>query len=398
MPIQISETLKLVKPSPTLAITARAAALRAAGQNIISMSVGEPDFDTPEHIKQAAIKAINEGFTKYTAVDGMPRLKKAIQAKFANENQLNYDLNQIIVSAGAKQVLYNLFQALLNPGDEVVIPAPYWVSYPDMAYLARATPVIIDTDIESRFKITPAQLKQAITPKTRLFVINSPSNPSGMAYSAEELAALGEVLKKHPQVVIATDDIYEHILWPGNKFYTLLNVCPELYDHMVVVNGASKAYSMTGWRIGYAGGPAPLIAAMEMIQSQSTSNTCSISQVAAAAGLESGIACIAPMVAAFKRRHDILIAGLNELPGVHALPVDGTFYAYPDVRGAMKNLNLKTDVEFAEYLLVEAKVAVVPGSAFGTPGYIRMSYATSDENILEALKRLKVALAYPESA
>jgi aspartate aminotransferase len=398
MSIQISETLKLVKPSPTLAITARAAALRAAGQNIISMSVGEPDFDTPEHIKQAAIQAINQGFTKYTAVDGMPRLKKAIQAKFANENQLNYDLNQIIVSAGAKQVLYNLFQALLNPGDEVVIPAPYWVSYPDMAYLARATPVIIDTDIESRFKITPAQLERAITPKTRLFVINSPSNPSGMAYSADELAALGEVLKKHPHVVIATDDIYEHILWPGNQFYTMLNVCPELYDRMIVVNGASKAYSMTGWRIGYAGGPAPLIAAMEMIQSQSTSNPCSISQVAAAAGLESGIACITPMVTAFKRRHDILIAGLNDLPGVHALPVDGTFYAYPDVRDAMKNLNLKTDVEFAEYLLVEAKVAVVPGSAFGTPGYIRMSYATSDENILEALQRLKLALSYAESA
>lgn len=392
MPIQLSETLKLVKPSPTLAITARAAALRASGQSIISMSVGEPDFDTPDHIKEAAIKAIHEGFTKYTAVDGMPRLKKAIQAKFANENQLNYNLNQIIVSAGAKQVLYNLFQALLNPGDEVVIPAPYWVSYPDMAYLANAKPVIIDTDIDRQFKISPEQLAQAITPKTRLFIINSPSNPSGMAYSAAELAALGEVLKQHPQVVIATDDIYEHILWPGNTFTTLLNVCPELYDRTVVVNGASKAYAMTGWRIGYAGGPAELIAAMDMIQSQSTSNPCSISQVAAAAGLESGTACITDMVTAFKRRHDILIAGLHTLDGVRALPVDGTFYAYPDVRGAMKKLNHNTDVEFAEYLLVEAKVAVVPGSAFGTPGYVRISYATSDQNIVEALSRLKAVL------
>lgn len=392
MPIQLSETLKLVKPSPTLAITARAAALRASGQNIISMSVGEPDFDTPDHIKEAAIKAIHEGFTKYTAVDGMPRLKKAIQAKFANENQLNYNLNQIIVSAGAKQVLYNLFQALLNPGDEVVIPAPYWVSYPDMAYLANAKPVIIDTDIDHQFKISPEQLAQAITPKTRLFIINSPSNPSGMAYSAAELAALGEVLKQHPQVVIATDDIYEHILWPGNRFTTLLNVCPELYDRTVVVNGASKAYAMTGWRIGYAGGPAELIAAMDMIQSQSTSNPCSISQVAAAAGLESGTACITDMVTAFKRRHDILIAGLHSLPGVRVLPVDGTFYAYPDVSGAMSKLNHETDVEFAEYLLVEAKVAVVPGSAFGTPGYVRISYATSDQNIVEALSRLKAVL------
>jgi aspartate aminotransferase len=393
MPIQLSDTLALVKPSPTLAITARAAALRAAGQNIISMSVGEPDFDTPEHIKQAAIQAINEGFTKYTAVDGMPRLKKAVQAKFANENKLNYDLKQIIVSAGAKQVLYNLYQALLNPGDEVVIPAPYWVSYPDMAYLAKAKPVIIDTDIDRRFKISPEQLEKAITPKTRLFIINSPSNPSGMAYSAEELTALGEVLKKHPQIVIATDDIYEHILWPGNTFYTLLNVCPELADRTVVVNGASKAYAMTGWRIGYAAGPETLIAAMEMIQSQSTSNPCSISQVAAAVGLESGTACITEMVIAFKRRHDILVAGLNALPGIRALPVDGTFYAYPDVRGAMKTLNFNSDVEFSEFLLVEAKVAVVPGSAFGTPGYIRLSYATSDENIQEALKRFKAVLS-----
>ncbi len=392
MPLQLSDRVKLVKPSPTLAITARAAALRAAGQNIISMSVGEPDFDTPEHIKEAAIKAIHDGFTKYTAVDGMPRLKKAIQAKFANENHLHYELNQIIVSAGAKQILYNLYQALLNPGDEVVIPAPYWVSYPDMAYLANAKPVIIDTDIDRHFKISPEQLAQAITPKSRLFILNSPSNPSGMAYSADELAALGEVLLQHPHVVIATDDIYEHILWPGNTFTTLLNVCPELYNRTVVVNGASKAYSMTGWRIGYAGAPVELVAAMEAIQSQSTSNPCSISQVAAAVGLESGTDCITSMVSAFKRRHDILIEGLNNLPGVRALTVDGTFYAYPDVREAMKKLNHQTDIEFAEFLLVEAKVAVVPGSAFGTPGYLRISYATSDENIVEALKRLQAVL------
>lgn len=392
MTIQLSDTLKLVKPSPTLAITARAAALRAEGQNIISMSVGEPDFDTPEHIKQAAIKAIQDGFTKYTPVDGTPRLKKAVQAKFANENRLNYDLKEIIVSAGAKQIFYNLFQALLNPGDEVIIPAPYWVSYPDMAYLAKAKPVIIETDIDAHFKITPEQLEKAITPKSRLFIINSPSNPSGMAYSADELAALGEVLKKHPHIVIASDDIYEHILWEGNTFHTLLNVTPELKDRTVVINGASKAYSMTGWRIGYAAGPASLMAALEMIQSQSTSNACSISQIAAAAGLEAGTACITEMVAAFKRRHDILISGLNEIPGFRAIPVDGTFYAYPDVRGAIQTRNFINDVEFAEFLLVEAKVAVVPGSAFGTPGYIRLSYAISDENILEAIKRFKSAL------
>lgn len=392
MTIALSKTLALVKPSPTLTIAARAAALRAEGQNIVSMSVGEPDFDTPEHIKQAAIQAIHDGFTKYTPIDGMPRLKKAIQAKFANENQLTYDLKQIIASCGAKHVLYNLFQALLNPGDEVIIPAPYWVSYPDMALLANAKPVIVYAGIDQHFKITPEQLEQAITPKTRLFIMNSPSNPSGMAYTAEELAALGEVLEKHPQIIIATDDIYEHILWPGNAFYTLPAVCPALYDRTVVVNGASKAYSMTGWRIGYAAGPADLIGAMNMIQSQSTSNPCSISQVAAAAGLESGTDCIAEMVIAFKRRHDILTAGLNDLPGIRALPVDGTFYSFPDIRGAMSTLGYKTDVEFAEFLLVEAKVAVVPGSAFGTPGYIRLSYATSDESIQEALKRLKAAL------
>lgn len=295
MEIKLSQRIQRIKPSPTLAMTARAAALKAAGRDIIGLGAGEPDFDTPDHIKDAAIKAIQRGFTKYTAVDGTPALKRAIAEKFLRENKLNYTSAQIIVSVGGKQSFFNLAQALLNHGDEVIIPAPYWVSYPDMVLLADGVPVIVNTDINQKFKLTPAQLETAITPRTRLFVINSPSNPTGVGYSAAELTALGEVLRRFPHVLIATDDMYEHIRWSAEPFYNILNVCPDLYERTIVLNGVSKTYAMTGWRIGYCAGPAPLVAAMANLQSQSTSNPTSIAQVAAQAALEGGLDSIKPI-------------------------------------------------------------------------------------------------------
>ncbi|CAL1241754.1 pyridoxal phosphate-dependent aminotransferase [Candidatus Methylocalor cossyra] len=394
MNITLSDRVRSIKPSPTLAVTARAAALRALGKDIVGLGAGEPDFDTPEPIKQAAIQAIRDGFTKYTAVDGTPGLKQAVIAKFKRDNGLTYQPRQILVSCGGKQSFYNLAQALLNPGDEVIIPAPYWVSYPDMVLLAGAVPVIVDAPQAQRFKITPAQLEAAITPKTRLFVINSPSNPSGMAYDAAELEALGAVLRRHPGIFIATDDMYEHILWKAGSFVNILNVCPDLYDRTVVLNGVSKAYAMTGWRIGYAAGPAPLIEAMTTIQSQSTSNPCSISQAAAEAALNGEQSCIAPMVEAFKRRHDYVVGELNAIPGVECLETDGTFYVLPDVRGAIARLDgVADDVALAEYLIERAGVAVVPGSAFGAPGCLRLSIATAMANLEKALERLKKVLA-----
>ena len=312
--INLSDRVQRIKPSPTLAITSKAAELRAQGKDIIGLGAGEPDFDTPDHIKQAAIEAINAGKTKYTPVDGTPGLKKAVIDKFKRENGLDYEAGQILVSSGGKQSFFNMALALLNDGDEAIIPAPYWVSYPDMVKVAGGVPVILETDLDSRFKITPQQLEQAITPKTRLFVINSPSNPSGMAYSKEELAALGEVLKKHPDIVIATDDMYEHILWTGQPFVNIVNACPELYDRTVVMNGVSKAYSMTGWRIGYAGGPQKLIAAMKKVQSQSTSNPASISQAAAEAALSGDQQCVKDMVKAFKERHDYVVDAPSSCP------------------------------------------------------------------------------------
>lgn len=316
MAIKLSDRVQRVKPSPTLAVTARAAELKAAGQDIIGLGAGEPDFDTPQHIKDAAIGAINQGMTKYTAVDGTASLKSAVINKFKRDNGLNYTPEQILVSCGGKQSFYNLAQALLNEGDEVIIPAPYWVSYPDMVLLADATPVIINTDIQQNFKITPEQLEAAITPKTRLFVINSPSNPSGMAYSAAELKALAAVLSKYPDVLIATDDMYEHILWPKESFCNIVMTNPELYDRTIVLNGVSKAYSMTGWRIGYAGGPVELIKAMKKIQSQSTSNPTSIAQVAAEAALNGEQSCVEEMLKAFKQRHDMVVESLNKIDGV----------------------------------------------------------------------------------
>jgi aspartate aminotransferase len=388
MPISLSERVKRIKPSPTLAVSAKAFALKAQGRNVIDLGVGEPDFDTPDHIKQAGIEAIRAGMTKYTPVDGIAALKQAIVAKFRRDNGLEYRPDQVLVSCGGKQSFYNLAQALLNPGDEVIIPAPYWVSYPDMVLLADATPVFIAADQAQDFKITPAQLQAAITPKTRLFVLNSPSNPTGKVYTLQELKALAEVLLSHPQVLIASDDMYEHILWEG-KFANLLNACPELYERTVVLNGVSKAYAMTGWRIGYAAGPKELIAAMKNIQSQSTSNPASISQAAAVAALEGDQSCIRPMVQAFKERHDFMVQALNEICGIECLPADGAFYLFPKVTGLIDQLKLKDDLELAEFLLERAEIAVVPGSAFGMPGHLRLSIATSLANLKEAIARLQ---------
>jgi aspartate aminotransferase len=326
-------------------------------------------------------------------VDGTPGLKQAIIAKFRRDNGLDYKPEQILVSCGGKQSFFNLAQAFLNAGDEVIIPAPYWVSYPDMVRLADGEPVIIRAGIDTRFKITPQQLEAAITPRTRIFVINSPSNPTGVAYTRAELAALGEVLKHSPQMLIATDDMYEHILWGKEPFCNILNACPELYERTIVLNGVSKAYAMTGWRIGYAGGPADLIKAMKKIQSQSTSNPTSISQVAAQAALDGDQSCIQPMLKAFRERHDFVIDALNRIPGVACLPADGTFYCFPRMQEAIDRIDgVNDDVGLAEYLIEKAGVALVPGSAFGAPGYVRFSFAIGIDVLQEALSRLKAAL------
>ena len=390
MTIKLSARVQAVKPSATLAITARAKELKAAGKDVIGLGAGEPDFDTPDHIKQAAIAAINEGFTKYTAVDGTPELKRAVIAKFQRDNGLDYQPDQILVSCGGEQSFYNLPQALLDPGDEVVIPAPYWVSYPDMVLLAGGKPVIVDAGAEQRFKITAEQLRGAMTERTRLVVINSPSNPTGMAYGKDELAALGEVLRDYPNALIATDDMYEHIRWDtATPFANILNACPDLTDRTLVLNGVSKAYSMTGWRIGYAGGPAEVIKAMKKVQSQSTSNPTSISQVAAQAALEGPQDCIGEMLTAFKERHDFVVEALNVIPGVRCLPTDGTFYVFPEVSGLIERLDgVGNDLQLAEHLIEQAGVALVPGSAFGLAGCARISIATSRDNLEQAMQRI----------
>ncbi len=392
MSIKLSARVQSVKPSPTLAITARAAALRAEGKDVIGLGAGEPDFDTPEHIKEAAIAAIRAGQTKYTPVDGTPSLKQAIIDKFRRDNGLQYAPDQILVSCGGKQSFFNLAQAVLDRGDEVIIPAPYWVSYPDMVLLAEAEPVLVHAGADQRFKMTPAQLRGAITDQTRLVVINSPSNPTGMAYSREELAALGEVLREHPRILIATDDMYEHIVWQKGGFVNILDACPDLYDRTIVLNGVSKAYSMTGWRIGYAGGPAELIKAMKKIQSQSTSNPASISQAAAEAALNGPQDCIAEMLVHFKERHDYVVQRLNAIPGIECLPTDGTFYVFPSVSGMIEAIDgVKNDLDLAEYLIEQAGVAVVPGTAFGLGGHMRISIATSMDNLEKALDRIEAA-------
>lgn len=393
MNIKLSNRVNAVKPSPTLAITTRAAQMRAAGHDIIGLGAGEPDFDTPDFIKQAAIDAINKGFTKYTAVDGIAPLKKAIIDKFKNDNGLEYNPKQILVSCGGKQSSFNLTQALLNSGDEVIIPAPYWVSYPDMVLLADGVPVIIETTQAQNFKISPEQLRTAITAKTRLIFINSPSNPSGSAYSLSELKALGDVLADFPNIIIATDDMYEHILWEQGTFVNILNAHPEFYDRTIVMNGVSKAYSMTGWRIGYAAGNEQLIEAMCTIQSQSTSNPTSISQYAALAALTGDQSFIAEMCVEFKKRHDFVVAELNTIDGVECVETDGTFYVFPNIEKLLERLEgIDDDLAFSDYLIEKAGVALVPGSAFGTSGHIRLSIATSMDNLKIALERIKQAI------
>ncbi|MES2366471.1 MAG: pyridoxal phosphate-dependent aminotransferase [Pseudomonadota bacterium] len=397
--MELSKRVQAIKPSPTLAVTARAAKLKAEGKDIIGLGAGEPDFDTPQHIKDAAVDAIARGFTKYTPVGGTPSLKQAVINKFKRDNGLDYTAKQILVSCGGKQSFFNLVQALINPGDEVIIPAPYWVSYPDIVILAGGKPVIIEAGIEQGFKITAQQLEAALTANTRLVVLNSPSNPCGAIYNLDELTALGEVLRRHPQVIIATDDMYEHILLQDGPFVNILNACPDLYPRTMVLNGVSKAYAMTGWRIGYCAGPETLITAMENVQSQSTSNPTSISQVAAEAALNGDQDCIQPMLTAFRERHQFVVKTLNAMPGVNCLYAGGAFYAFPDMRVAISTAHAQgkigqsTDIAFCEFLLEKAGVAVVPGSAFGAEGYIRLSFATSMDNLKAALERIHNLLA-----
>ena len=386
---RLSERVQRIKPSPTLAVTARAAELRAQGMDVIGLGAGEPDFDTPAPICQAAREAIAQGKTRYTPVDGVPSLRRAISDKLRRDNGLDYPAEQILVSSGAKHSLFNLCLALLNPGDEVIIPAPYWVSYPDMVLVADGTPVTVATDMATGYRMSPEQLKAAITPRTRLLVLNSPSNPSGKAYRRADWQALGEVLRRHPDVLIVTDDIYESILWMEEPFSNIVMACPDLADRTVVVNGVSKAYAMTGWRIGYAAGPADIIKAMKKIQSQSTSNPSSISQAAAEAALSGDQSCVMNMVKAFRERHDYVHQRLNALPGVRCLPSDGTFYAFPDFAETMAGRSETDDIAFAENLLSQAQVALVPGSAFGMPRHMRLSYATGMDNLQQALDRIE---------
>ncbi len=393
MSVSLSKRVQKVKPSPTLAVTARAAKLKAEGKDVIGLGAGEPDFDTPLYIADAGVDAIRKGITRYTTVDGTNELKDAIIAKFKRDNGLSYERNQIIVSSGAKQTCFNVCAAVLDPGDECIIPAPYWVSYPDMALLADGVPVFVYAGASEGYKITPAQLESAITSRSKLLFLNSPSNPTGAAYTKAELQALGAVLAKHPQILIASDEMYEHIYWAAEPFTSFVEANPALYDRTVTINGCSKAYAMTGWRIGYCGGPKDIVAAMGTIQGQSTSNASSISQRAATVALNGDQSCVVEMNKAFKERHDFLVAGLNAIPGVSCLKGAGTFYAFADVRGAIGALGCKDDAEFAELLLVQGGVAVVPGTGFGAPGHIRLSFACSLKTLEDALARISRVVA-----
>ena len=392
MSIRFSSRVAQVKPSATIAMSMKAAELKAAGRDIISLSMGEPDFDTPAHIRQAAIEAINTGQTRYTAVDGTPALKQAVIGKLSRDNGLHYEPSEILVSTGAKQSIYNLLQALLNEDDEALIPAPYWVSYPDMVRLAGAAPVTLNTSEKTDYLITPSQLQASITDQTRMLIFNSPSNPTGKAYTRKQLAEIGEVLLEHPRIVICSDDIYEHIWWADEPFHTLAQVVPALKDRMVVINGVSKAYAMTGWRIGYAAGPAALIKEMRKIQGQSTSNPCSISQAAATAALNGDQACVAEMCQAFKARHDWLVPALDALPGVSCTPGQGAFYAFANCSEAIETLGLEDDLALAEHLLEKAGVATVPGTAFGAPGHLRLSFACDLDTLKQAVERIAAAI------
>ncbi|MGA2025128.1 MAG: pyridoxal phosphate-dependent aminotransferase [Steroidobacteraceae bacterium] len=395
MPSTVSRRAQRVKPSPTLAVTALAGRLRAEGKDVISLGAGEPDFDTPVHIADAGVKAIRSGFTRYTNVDGIVELKDAIIAKFKRDNGISYERPQILVSSGAKQTIFNLCMAVLDPGDEAIIPGPYWVSYPDMVMLADGIPVTPNAGPEQGYKISPKQLAAAVTSKTRLLLLNSPCNPTGAAYTRAELRAFADVLLEHPRVLIGTDDIYEKIYWGSEPFTSLLTVAPELYERTVTINGCSKAYAMTGWRIGYCGGPKEIVNAMSTIQGQSTSNASSISQKAALAALTGDQQCVADMNKAFKERHDYVLAALNTLPGVSCLPGAGTFYAFADVRGAMRNLGFRDDNQFCEYLINKALVAVVAGSGFGAPGHMRLSFACSRDTLEKAIGRMRAVLPQP---
>ncbi|MDX8403362.1 MAG: pyridoxal phosphate-dependent aminotransferase [Mariprofundaceae bacterium] len=397
MTIQLSDRIQKVKPSATLAITAKAAELRATGKNIISLSVGEPDFETPKAARAAGIEAINSGFTRYTAVPGIPELRKAVAEKFRKDNDLDYEPEDILVSTGGKQCIYNLLQAMINPGDEVIIPAPYWVSYPDMVLLAEGTPVIVEATSDADFKLTAAQLETAITPKTKLLFINSPSNPTCMAYSADDLAALGEVIRKHPNIAVATDDMYEKILFDGKKFATFAQVNPDLKDRTITFNGTSKAHCMTGWRIGFCAGPRDLINAMSKVQGQSTSNPSSISQKAALAALTGPTDELEEMVRTYETRRTWLVDALNNIPGMSCITPDGAFYVFPSVSGwigktAPDGTRLTDDVVICEWLLDAAGVALVPGTAFGSPSQIRLSYAVSQDTLEDAVNRIAEAV------
>ena len=380
-------------PSATSAVLGLAAQLREEGADVISLGAGEPDFDTPEHIKEAGIQAIRDGQTKYTAIDGTSALKDAIQRKFARDNDLSYEHNEILVSCGAKHTLFNLCMGVLSPGDEALIPVPYWVSYPDMVRVADGEPKFLETGIDSDFKITPDQLRGSITDKTRLLFLNSPSNPSGSCYTRAELEALGEVLLEHPNVVVAADDIYEHIHWGDSPFCSLATAVPDLKSQTVTINGVSKCYAMTGWRIGFAGGPASVIKAMKTIQSQCTSNPSSISQVAAAAALDGDQSCVAEMTKAYRARSEYIVSALNTIPGFECRPGEGAFYAFPRVTGAIEAKGLKDDFALVELLLKEAIVVLVPGSPFGSPGYVRISFACSIEELQASVDRIKSVLA-----
>ena len=390
----LSEALSRVQPSATIAVSNKARELKAAGEDVIGLGAGEPDFDTPDHIKAAAIKAIQEGKTKYTAVDGLPELKQAIGAKFKRDNELDYAPNQIHVAPGGKPVLYNALLATLNPGDEVVIPTPYWVSYPDMALLCGGEPVFAEAKAEDGYKLKPEALEAAITPKSKWLILNSPSNPSGAAYTEAELRALGEVLIRHPHVWIMSDDMYEHLVYDDFKFTTIAQACPELYDRTLTVNGVSKAYAMTGWRIGFAGGPADLIKAMAKVESQTTSNPCSISQYAALEALNGSHDFLPERNKVFKERRDLAVAMLNEAEGLECPTPEGAFYVYPSCKGAIGKTSaggklIESDEDFAAALLSEEKVAVVFGSAFGLSPAFRVSYATSTEALKEACARIQ---------
>jgi aspartate aminotransferase len=394
----LSDTLARVSPSPTVAVTQKALELKAAGQDVIGLGAGEPDFDTPDNIKAAAIAAIEAGKTKYTAVDGIPEVKQAICAKFKRENDLDYTPSQVAVSTGGKQVLYNALMATLNPGDEVIIPAPYWVSYPDMVRLGGGTTVIVETSLEDGFRMSPQALEAAITPKTKWFIFNSPSNPTGAGYGHNQLKALTDVLMRHPHVWVMTDDMYEHLAYDGFQFCTPAQVEPGLYDRTLTVNGVSKSYAMTGWRIGYAAGPEPLIAAMRKLQSQSTTNPCSISQWATVEALNGPQDFLAQRRDAFRVRRDLVVAGLNAAEGITCAVPEGAFYVYPSIAGCIGKTSaggtlIDTDEAFATALLEEHGVAVVFGAAFGLSPYFRVSYATSDEALSEACRRIQVFCA-----